>query len=41
MGTASWCFGFGVSRTVMVILGQTNIREITFIPRDPKRLFMN
>jgi len=32
-------FGFGLSRTIMALLGFKNIREATFIPRDPRRLF--
>lgn len=32
-------FGFGVARFLMKLLGFNNIREVTFIPRDPKTLF--
>ncbi len=32
-------FGFGPSRFIMKLLGLSNVREATFIPRDPKRLY--
>jgi nondiscriminating aspartyl-tRNA synthetase len=31
-------FGFGLSRMLMAMLGLSNVREVTFIPRDPTRL---
>jgi aspartyl-tRNA synthetase len=30
--------GFGPTRVIMQLLGKTNVREVTFAPRDPKRL---
>ncbi len=32
-------FGFGLSRMIMQLLDLKNVRESTFIPRDPKTLF--
>jgi aspartyl-tRNA synthetase len=31
-------FGFGLARMLAVMLGQTNIREVTFLHRGPNRL---
>ena len=31
-------FGFGLSRMLMILLGLTNVRETTFLPRTPNRL---
>jgi len=32
-------FGFGLSRMLMVLLNQPNIREVTYIYRGPTRLY--
>ncbi len=31
-------FGFGLARGLMLLLGRSNIREVTYLPRGPKRL---
>ncbi len=31
-------FGFGLTRMLMILLGISNVREVTFVPRDPNRL---
>ncbi len=31
-------YGFGLTRALVLLLGLTNVREVTFLPRDPKRL---
>lgn len=32
-------FGFGLTRILMQLLGFKNVREVTFVPRDPKTLW--
>ncbi len=32
-------YGFGLTRMLTVMLGLGNVREVTFVPRDPSRLF--
>ncbi|MDE1869147.1 MAG: aspartate--tRNA(Asn) ligase [Candidatus Micrarchaeota archaeon] len=32
-------FGFGAARIIMLLLGQKNVKEVSFVPRDPKTLF--
>ena len=32
-------FGFGLARMLMVLLGRGNVRETTFLPRSPNRLW--
>lgn len=31
-------FGHGLARMIMMLLGTDNVREVTYLPRDPKRL---
>jgi aspartyl-tRNA synthetase len=31
-------YGFGLTRALVILLGLTNVREVTFLPRDPNRL---
>ncbi len=32
-------WGLGPTRVIMALVGAKNVREVTFLPRDPKRLF--